>query len=392
MSAWLKFVRRWVPPRVRHTVQRFVSLQALKLRDRERNNPLADMVSSDENREGSPVRFGIVRNMAQYHRHFVQACLEESVPFRVLDLYRDDWLSIVQNSGCRVLLVWPDAIRTDWSTMIKDRVAVLEALGYPAVPSSAEIWMYEDKKRMAYWLQAQGLPHPRTWIFYDRDAAECFVAKCALPVVLKTNFGAAGAGVWILRRRGALRSAVRRAFTRGFVPAGHERRDRQWGSVILQEFLPEVREWRMVRIGDASFGHPKGRRGEFHSGSGRVEWDLPEPRHLDLLHRVTEAGGFRSMDVDVFETPDGRLWVNELQAVFGASLAIDQLRRDGVPGRMIRTVDGSWRFESGDFARNACANARIRDTLQLWAQDGLKSRRSFGPAIAVSAAQRAMST
>ena len=148
----------------------------------------------------------------------------------------------------------------------------------------------------------------------------------------------------------------------------------------------------MVRIGDSYFGHPKGRRGDFHSGSGRVEWDVPEPRHLDLLHRVTEAGGFRSMDVDVFETPDGRLWVNELQAVFGASLAIDQLRRDGEPGRMIRTVDGSWRFEPGDFARNACANARIRDTLQLWAQDGLKSRRPFGPAIAGPLAQRAVST
>ncbi len=67
------------------------------------------------------------------------------------------------------------------------------------------------------------------------------------------------------------------------------------------------------------------------------------------------------MDVDVFETTDGRLLVNELQAVFGASHSVDQMRKDGIAGRFVQKAGGSeWIFEPGDFARNACANERIR--------------------------------
>ena len=66
------------------------------------------------------------------------------------------------------------------------------------------------------------------------------------------------------------------------------------------------------------------------------------------------------MDIDVFETEDGELLVNELQTVFGASFSVDQLRIEGKPGRFVREDSGQWKFEEGDFARNACANERIR--------------------------------
>lgn len=362
--SWVDHARRWVPRPWRHWLQRFFSLSEIKLRERERLNPLAGVTTGDDNRAGSPVRFGIVRNAAQYHAHFVRACQEMGVPFTVLDLARSDWLERVEQSGCEVLLVWPDAFLSVWNRMVKERVQVLEGtLGFPAVPSSREIWMYEDKRRMAYWLQAHAVPHPRTWVFHELAEAEGFAADCDLPIVFKTNFGASGTGVWILRSRRDLLRLVRRVFRWGLVGRGMDPRDREWGAVLLQEYLPDVKEWRLVRVGDSYFGHPKGRVGEFHSGSGVAFWDAPEPRHLGFLHSVTEAGGFRSMNVDVFETQDGRLLVNELQAVFGASVAIDQSRVDGKPGRYVRTDQGTWEFEPGDFARNACASERIRDAL-----------------------------
>jgi hypothetical protein len=178
--------------------------------------------------------------------------------------------------------------------------------------------------------------------------------------------GSSARGVNIVRDRRTLRRLVNRAFSCGHVPPGHDHRDALRGSILFQEFLPGIREWRLVRIGDSYFGHPKGRVGDFHSGSGVAEWDVPEPRHLDFLHQVTERGRFVSMAVDTFETPDGRLLVNELQTVFGASTSVDQLKVDGVPGRMVREAEGDWRFESGDFARNACANERVRQALLRW--------------------------
>lgn len=380
--SWVDLVRRWVPAPVRYAVQRVVPATDVKLRYRRRTNPLASITSSDDNRAGSPIRFGIVRNASQYHTHYVRACLEMGVPFRVLDLARSDWLAAVESSGCDVLLVWPDAFLSIWGRMVKARVEVLERhLGYPVVPSSAEMWMYEDKARTAYWLEAHGVPHPTTWVFYDRSEAERFAGTCDLPVVVKTSFGAASAGVRIVRSRRRLRRMVRRAFTRGFVPSGGDPRDRQWGSILLQEFLPDAREWRMVRVGDSYFGHPKGRVGDYHSGSGVVEWNAPEPRHLDFVYEVTTRGGFRSMDVDVFETTSGELLVNELQAVFGASFSVDQLRVGGRSGRFVRIGEGSWEFDPGDFARNACADERIRDALAR----GLRRRRSVRGGVALDA-------
>ena len=360
---WVDVVRRWVPRPVRYAVQRVVSLSDVKRRYFARRDPLSGVMESDENAYGSPTRIGIVRNSAQYHTKFVRACLELGVPFRVIDVTAGDWVEAVRRSGCELFFVWPDVTATPLAKLVKDRCDLMEQhMGLALAPTSAERWMYEDKVRLYDWLRVHDIPHPRTWIFTDRRAADAFIERCALPIVFKTSFGAAASGVRIVATRRGLRRIVARAFGAGHVPSGHDRRDRQWGSLILQELVDVKKEWRLVRIGDAYFGHPKGRGGAFHSGSGKVEWDVPEARHLDLLRSVTDLGGFRSMDVDVFELEGGRLLVNELQTVFGASTSVDQLRVSGVAGRMVRDA-AEWRFEPGDFARNACANARVIDAL-----------------------------
>jgi hypothetical protein len=70
------------------------------------------------------------------------------------------------------------------------------------------------------------------------------------------------------------------------------------------------------------------------------------------------------MNVDVFETESGEFLINELQTVFGASFSVDQLRVDGEPGRFVHDAAGNWVFEAGDFAKNMCANERVRDALE----------------------------
>jgi glutathione synthase/RimK-type ligase-like ATP-grasp enzyme len=361
-----EFAIRFVPQVVRHQIQRVVSLTELKLHYFERLDPLAAVTSSDDSACRGSVRFGIVRNSAQNHTHFVAACQELEVPFRVIDLFKADWLARTEAAGCDALLVWPDQALSTWAAMIKDRVSILgRELGYPTVPSLDELWLYEDKRRQSYWLAANEIPTPRTWVFYDRREALAFCRTCELPIVFKTSFGAASCGVRIVRSRAALLRLARRAFARGIVSDGTDRRDREWGSILLQEYLPNVCEWRLVRIGDSFLCRLKGRQGDFHSGSGVVGWARPSTELLDFAHRITDRGHFRSMDVDVFETVDGRLLVNELQTVFG-SIREANLDR-GVENRgrwRIDEASADWVFEpGGDFYRNACANERIRDAL-----------------------------
>ena len=361
-SKLIAVARAWIPNKIRYWAQRYVSLTAIKLRWRADIASHSMVLSSDKNDLGIPFRFGIVKNSTQAHGSYVAACQELGVPFSVIDLSASDWLNQVNESGCTILLVWGDACLSIWNSMIKDRLEILERdVGMTVFPTMREMWFYEDKRRLAYWLAANGIPHPKTWVFYNHEECQQFITTCDLPVMFKASFGAAASGVKLFCERKKLRRFIREVFRKGFQPNGLDRRDRQWGTVLLQEYLSGVKEWRLVRVGDSFFGHLKGSADGFHSGSGLVEWDIPEERHLNFLHEVTEKGGFRSMDVDVFETIDGRLLVNELQAVFGASRSVDQMRKDGVPGRYIQNPKGSgWIFEPGDFSRNACANERIR--------------------------------
>jgi len=384
-ASWIDLGIRWIPPSWRYALQRVVSLRSLKLRYRELSSPLSAVTRSDDNAGSSPCRFAIVRDASQYHTNYVAACQELSVPFRVVDLACDDWLEQVRAAQCDVVLVWPDAFLTPWARMIKDRVEILDkVLGLPVVPSCEELWFYEDKRRLADWLRAKEIKHPRTWVFYHEEEADAFVAGCELPIVFKASFGAASAGVRILRSRRELRRLVKRTLRAGFVPNGLDRRDRQWGFVLLQEYLPDVKEWRLVRIGDSYFCRFKEKKGDFHSGSGGVIWALPRPGLLELARRLTDEAGFRSMDVDIFETADGRLLVNELQAVFGGIRNVNLQRGEDAMGRWRRHPEtGEWSFEPGFFYQNACANERIRDVIERWPE--IVSRRARQDAKAAEA-------
>jgi hypothetical protein len=367
-SDWINLGRKWIPRSARQWIQQFVSLDNLKSTWRAQQDPLSQVTSGISQSGKHGIKLGIFWNRAQFHLAYVRACQELDLSFQVIDLYADNWCRLVEQAKCNAFLAWPDATQRPMASLFKDRCDLVEReLGIPVFPNFLERWLYEDKVRQRDWLISTNLPHPRTWVFTNKTEALQFASTAALPIVLKTGFGSAATGVRILRKRKALIAAIKSAFGAGLVAGGHDFRDREWGRVFLQEFLPIQREWRMVRIGESYFGHPKGRVGDFHSGSGLAEWDVPGPELLDFLHHVTETGKFRSMDVDIFELRNGKLLINELQTVFGASVSVDQLRNNGERGRMVRSSSGQWHFEAGDFARNACANERIRFLLNCLA-------------------------
>ena len=94
-----------------------------------------------------------------------------------------------------------------------------------------------------------------------------------------------------------------------------------------------------------------------HSGSLLKGWERPPYELLDLLYSITEKGSFKSMNADVFATPDGSFYVNELHTVFGQSTQ-ELMRVDGKPGRYKRENE-KWVFEEGDFVPGHSAAARI---------------------------------
>jgi glutathione synthase/RimK-type ligase-like ATP-grasp enzyme len=312
------------------------------------------------------LRLGIIKEFTQIHSYYIGACRELGVPYRLVDLSGPDWLDQVGRSGCDAFLVRPSGQITVWKQMFDERLRVLSHdLGKILFPSYDEIWFYESKRRMHYWLAAHGMPRPKTWVFYDRDQALDFADRADLPTVFKADLGSGSMGVRILRTRSGLRRLITKAFRKGFLKTGADPRDRQWGTVLLQEYLADPTEWRMIRVGESYFGYQKVRKGDFHSGSHVFRYGRPPTSLLRLTRSVTETGGFLSMALDCFVTSDGRCLVNEMQTTFGLHVSDGLPMEGGRPGRLVYdpAVD-DWQFEEGLFCRNKLCNLRVQTLVE----------------------------
>jgi hypothetical protein len=323
-----------------------------------------------------PWTIGVIRDLFHNHESYMAACCEMKVAYKTIDLFATNWVDQIQRSGCAAFVAWPSECIQEWKRLYDERLRFLslhmKRIIYP--PYDA-LWLYGSKQRQRDWLDIHGFPHARTWVFYDLAEALNFLDQATLPLVAKLDIGSSAHGVWIIRTRREGEQLIRQAFSRGIVGERTDTRARQWRHILLQEYVPILREWRIISIGDSFFGHEKGKAGKFHSGSGVVGWLDPPRAALDLVYQITETGGFRSVAMDVFEQENGGLLVNELQSVFGA-FDTAQMYIDGVPGRY-RRVGGEYVFEEGRFCRNACCNLRIEDLLNILKQtEGTEQKRS----------------
>ena len=369
-SVW---VRRHLPglihPRVRSYILRHCSLLDKRTQWWRSKDPYLHDPPHSTYESRYPVKLGIVKEFWHRHWPYIAACRELGVAFQVVDLTASDWLERFDASDCDAFLVYPSIQISLWKELYDERLRILvEEFGKTLFPRYDELWFYENKRRMAYWLQAHRIPHAATWVFYDKRSALHFAQTAQLPIVSKTSMGARASGVAIHRNRRRLAAYIRRAFSRGIVHADGEALDADWRFVILQEYLARVREWRVIRIGDCYFAHSKALKGEFHSGSGLVDWSVPSAELLTFVRQVTETGGFRSMCLDIFEQ-DGRFYVNELQAYFGWVRPY-QMLVNGRPGcYRYEAAQGRWQFEEGIHCRNGGCNLRVA---ALLAQLGIR--------------------
>lgn len=315
--------------------------------------------------ENSPIIAGIIYSSTQYHKYWIAACREQKISYRIIHLEKADWLEQINERKCDVYLVWPDIRTQEIKLMQDERLRIMsDEMGLKIYPGLKEIWLYENKRVQHYWLRKHGFPAPRTWVFYDEPEALSFFETAEFPLVFKSNHGASASGVYIVESADEAKRKAKEFLRKGYAPKRNIAGKRQKGGLYIQQYLPNVKEWRMVRIGESYFGHGKDMRGQFHSGSGKANWDMPPQAAFDLLIDITEKGNFSSMDVDIFEDAQGNMYVNELQTVFGNSVAKEQMKIDGVPGRFVIGSDGKFIFEEGSFCENHLCSIRLKTILK----------------------------
>ena len=337
-------------------------------------------------------RAAILKNEDPYdHKPWVDACEynQTQVVYSVIDLTKHDWFENIVKFNPDVCLLKPSGKTSLFRTLYQERIEIIvRDLAYRVFPSYDELRIYENKRYFAYWAKANQLPHPQTWVFYSNKESVTFSEMCNYPIVAKLNIGASGNGVKIIKSSKELGAYIDRAFSEGIASRTgpklgkgrlvsrlwnkilHPKQlinrlntysqiaaDKQKGFVVFQEFIPHDFEWRAVRIGDSFFAHKKVKVGEKASGTLLKEYDNPPLKLFDFVKEVTDKFNFRSVAVDIFETPTGEYLVNEIQCIFGQSDPY-QMLVDEKPSRYIHK-NSKWVFEAGDFNKNQSYNLRL---------------------------------
>jgi glutathione synthase/RimK-type ligase-like ATP-grasp enzyme len=328
---------------------------------------------------------------------WIRACeaLSARVEFDSIDLISNTWLDQIRSGDYDLLLARPGGVTANYKQLYDERVYVLaNVLNYNIFPSPIEIFIYENKRFLSFWLKAANVPSPITDVFYNKKEAIEYLTTCTYPFVAKTNIGASGSGVIILKNqkegieyvesvfdgKGApqrtgpnlIRGGLfRRGLNYLFHPSEIGRKlnlyrlksaNLQKDFVLFQEYIEHDFEWRVVRIGESFFAHKKIPTKGKASGSLLKLYDNPPLELFDFVKDITDKHRLYSLAIDIFESPGGYL-INEMQCFFGQSDPY-QMLVDGIPGRYL-FVEGNWIFEKGDFAKNMCYDLRLEASLDM---------------------------
>lgn len=316
--------------------------------------------------EGSKYTVGIVKEKWHLHSSYIKACKELNISYTVIDFFSKDWLEDLKSKKIDLLIVRPSVQYTPWKDMFDNRLKLLQDnYGIPLFPNYNELWIWESKLRTLDFLKLNKLPHPKSYIFYDIEELFDFASKCNYPIVYKASSGSGASGVKILNNASQLKQTAKKVFNSGIRSYRKHKLDKEHGFVILQDYLADVKEWRIIRIGDYYFGFEKLKNGQFHSGSQNFGYGMPPEKCLKLAKKVTDDHDFKYVDIDIFVTQDGEYLINEIQPYFGQKDDRELLQIDGESGRLsFNNITNSWDFEKGEFCKNNLCNLRVLEMIK----------------------------
>lgn len=331
-----------------------------------------------------------------------QACEKLAVDHECIDVSAHDWLSKIRSAHPDLVLLRPPGDVESDKIMFDERLYVIsKVLRIKTFPTYEEILIYENKKMLSYILEAQGLPHPKTRVFYDKIEALDYVSHCDYPVVMKSSIGASGIGVLVMRDSKKAARYVHQAFSKRGVPMqiGPNRvigsvgkwvrtalsdtaraRDRisQYHRIsvnrpknfmITQEYIPHDFEWRVIVIGNSHYAYQKSKYKDKCSGTKSREYVDPPKAILNFASYVCREMRINSAAIDMFEH-EGEYLINEIQAIFGYYPGYIMMEVNGIPGRY-EYRDGEWIYIEGRSDSNESYEYRLELALKLYQEGNL---------------------
>ena len=325
------------------------------------------------------MKLGILKSFRGLHKNYIKSCEELGIDFEIIDFIGDNWLDEIQESKCDGFLCRPPSKFQERKSMYDEKLYVInKLLKRPIYPSYEELFIYENKKMMYYFMKLNNYPHVDTHVFYRKeDFLEFANNSDNYPIVFKTNIGSTSKGVEIIKSKRRAKQLANKVFglissklAKGFTPQTTGKiipvkaiGNNQKHFILIQKFEKIKWEWRIIKIGESYFGHKRLLKGEFVSGGLLKGWEKPPEKLLYLIKKICDENTFYSMSIDIFETLDNRFLINELQPIFGQST--DNLMLiDNIAGRFI-FKDDEFIFEKGDFNKYQSFKLRVEHFTQI---------------------------
>lgn len=309
---------------------------------------------------------------------YESACIDLNIEYEIIDLLASNWIEIIKNSDCDGFLCRPPCDIQERKSIYDEKLYfITHYMNKKIYPSYDELFIYENKRNMSYFLETFGYPHPKTRVFSRKEDAVSFVDSCKYPIVFKSNIGAGASGVNIVKSKGEASQIINQVFGRlhprftfgKVIWTKYKNLPlptvglNQKHFLVAQDFYPIKWEWRIIKIGNAYAGHQKLLKGEFASGSDLVGWVRPPNELFSLVKKVTEENNFHSVAIDIFETTDGKYLINEIQSIFG-SYKHYQMMVDEKKG-IFEYKGGDFVFKEGEYHQNNSNNLRVKHFVEL---------------------------
>ncbi len=146
------------------------------------------------------MKLGIFTSFNNMHQKFIDACEEIGVDYVIIDILSADWIKNVKNSCCDGFLCSSTCDFQERKSILDERYYFIsQIMKFPIYPNFLELYIHENKRNMAAWLEAKRFPHIKTHVFTDKKEANVFFKSTKYPLVSKSNIGAAASKIKIIK-------------------------------------------------------------------------------------------------------------------------------------------------------------------------------------------------
>ena len=315
----------------------------------------------------STFRVGIIKETNGLHADYIKACEELKISYYVFDIFKDNWFKIIDSERVDFIVVRPSVNYDPWKQMYDNRIKILsDNTTTPIFPDNLSLWLWESKLRATDWFKINNVKSVKSHIFYNQIDAKNFLSSCEYPQVYKSSSGSGSSGVKIIKNKISGIYLINKVFNKGYRTYRKHHLDKEHGFIIFQKYVPDLREWRIIRIGEKYFGFEKLIQKEFHSGSQNFSYGMPPLKCLDFVRKLTTKFNFLFTSVDLFIDTSGKVYVNEIQPYFAQKDDRELLRIDGKSGYLkYLKQNNEYEFIPGSFCRNNLCNERLIEIMKL---------------------------